>query len=73
MVIAENAAVANQTLQEANRAVFIHEDVLAIAIQRDDRIITPRGDTVLYPGDRVKLYLPERITPDVLDVFQGPE
>lgn len=70
VVIAENAAVADQTLQEANRAGFIHEDVLVIAIQRDDRIITPRGDTVLRPGDRVKLFSPDRIPQDALSVFQ---
>lgn len=73
VVVAEDAPVAGQTLQEANRAGHIHEDLLVIAIQRDDRIITPRGDTTLEPGDRVKIFSPERLPPTALDAFRGVE
>ncbi|WP_255196670.1 TrkA C-terminal domain-containing protein [Halorarius litoreus] len=73
VVIAEDAPVADQTLQEANRAGLIHEDLLVIAIQRGDRILTPRGNTVLKAGDRVKIFSPARIPPGALDTFQQSE
>lgn len=73
VVVAENAPLAGQTLQEANRAGLVHEDVLVVAIERDGRIRTPRGDTVLEAGDRVKIFSPERIPSETLDAFRSPK
>lgn len=73
VVVAEDAPLAGQTLQEANRTGLVHEDVLVVAIERDDRILTPRGDTVLEAGDRVKVFSPERIPSGTLDAFRSPE
>ena len=72
VVVAEDAPVAGQTLQEANRTGLIHEDVLVVAIERDDRILTPRGDTILTAGDRVKMFSPHRIPAETLDAFRVP-
>lgn len=71
ITVDEDAPVAGLTLQEANEAGDLDEDVLVVAIERDDTDgpITPRGDTTLAVGDLVTVYSATGATPEVTDVF----
>jgi trk system potassium uptake protein TrkA len=71
ITVDDDAPVAGLTLQEANEAGELDEDVLVVAIEREgaDGPITPRGNTTLEAGDLVTVYSATGATPDVTDVF----
>lgn len=58
VTIGENAPVAGLTLEEAVRADVIESRALVIAIERDDEIITPHGDTEIRPHDVLTVFSP---------------
>jgi len=55
MTVDGDAPVAGLSLKEAAREGVLDEETLVIAIERDDRVLTPRGETVLRPDDIVTL------------------
>jgi len=73
VTVEKDAPVAGRTLQEANREGLVHEDVLVVAIQRNGRVLSPRGDTELRAGDRVEVFSPGTVPTTALDVFHAGE
>lgn len=69
--VAENAPVAGKTLQEADDAGLLIQDMLVVAIERngEGEPITPRGSITIEAGDLVTVYSGEGATPEVTDVF----
>ncbi|MFC7165416.1 Lrp/AsnC family transcriptional regulator [Halospeciosus flavus] len=67
------APIAGQTLQEANKTGLVDEDVLVVAIERGETTITPRGDTRVQPGDRVRLFSPRGVPVSTLAAFEVDE
>mgnify|MGYP000577922232 CR=1 FL=1 len=67
----ENAPIAGKTLEEANDAGLLTEEVLIVAIERPstEDPITPRGGTLIESGDLVTVYSGEGATPEVTDIF----
>jgi DNA-binding Lrp family transcriptional regulator len=53
VTVGANAPVVGHSLGEASRDDIIDDDVLVIGIERDDRELTPKGDTVIRPDDIV--------------------
>ena len=71
IVVADEAPVAGETLAEADAAGHFPDELLVVAIERaeDGTIVTPRGGTVIHPGDTVTVFSAKGATPDVTDVF----
>lgn len=67
--VSEDAEIAGYTLREANEQGVIQSDVLVVSIERDDEILTPRGDSLVHPDDLVTVFCRAGITRETLDVF----
>lgn len=65
------APVAGKTVQEASEAGLIEADVLILTIERDDRTITPHGDTTFHGGDRVTVLTRTGVTDEDIRKFTG--
>lgn len=53
LTVDEASPIAGSTLAAANESGLLNDDLLVIAIERDDEIITPRGQTEIRPDDLV--------------------
>ncbi|MFB6146550.1 MAG: TrkA family potassium uptake protein [Halobacteriaceae archaeon] len=71
ITVTATAPIAEMTLEEANDAGFIGEDILIVAIERADHVVTPRGDTVIHEGDLVTVFSREGATEAVIEQFTG--
>lgn len=69
VTVTDGAPIAGRTLAAANAAGLLDEDVLVVAIEREDAVITPKGETAIEPGDVVTVFTPEGLTPDLMDIF----
>jgi trk system potassium uptake protein TrkA len=70
ITVAPEADVAGETLATAAERGLLPDDVLIVAIAREDGdLITPRGDTTIRAGDLLTVYAAEGATPAVTDVF----
>jgi len=64
-----DADVAGLTLSEANEGGVIQSDILVVSIERDDEMLTPRGDTTVRPDDLVTLFCRGGVTRETVEVF----
>ncbi len=71
LTIAENAAIAGLTLREANEDGLLGDEILVVAIERGESIITPKGHTTIQAGDLVTVFGRTGITDDFLGQFTG--
>lgn len=71
IAVARDADVLGCTLAEANETGLLPNDVLVVAVERDDGEppITPRGETTLREGDLVTVYSGHGADASVTDVF----
>jgi len=69
LTVAEDAPAANKTLQEVSDADLIGEDVLLVTIERDEEVLTPRGDSLMQPGDLATLFSRDGVPEGVIDAF----
>ncbi|AAG19636.1 MULTISPECIES: Lrp/AsnC family transcriptional regulator [Halobacterium] len=67
--VAADAEIAGHTLREANERGVIESDVLVVSIERDDEMLTPRGDTRVRPDDLVTVFCRGGISQETLSVF----
>lgn len=71
--VPDGAPIAGKTLQEANQNGLIDEDVLVISIERDDSMVTPRGDTEISTADLVTIFSRDNVSRTTLDAFNTGE
>ncbi len=71
LAISGDSPIANKTLKEAGTEGLIGDDILVIAIERDDSMLTPRGDTRIRPDDVVTVFSREGVSDDALEGFSG--
>lgn len=69
--VARHATIVGKTLSEADDDGTLPSESLVVGIERDDEVLTPKGDTEILPGDIVTLFLPEEASAAVLDAFSG--
>jgi Lrp/AsnC family leucine-responsive transcriptional regulator len=69
LTVAADAPVAGRTLREANKAGLIGADVLIVAIERENTILTPRGDTTIRPDDLTTIFSRDGVSDDLLSLF----
>ncbi|KXB05824.1 AsnC family transcriptional regulator [candidate division MSBL1 archaeon SCGC-AAA382C18] len=68
-----SAAVADKNLEEINNEGLITDDSLIVAIERENKTLTPRGNTQIIPGDIVTIFSSEGISEKNLKPFAGGE
>ena len=56
LTVSEQTEIAGLSLREANERGLLDSDVLVVSIERDDTILTPKGDTEILPGDLVTVF-----------------
>lgn len=71
ITVTENAPIAGKTLQEAAQSGDLTDDMLVVAIEREEESqpITPRGDTVIREGDLLTVYSGVGADPEITDIF----
>jgi trk system potassium uptake protein TrkA len=68
ILVTEKAPVVGKLLEELRLS---HRDVIVVAIVRDDKLIIPRGSTIIKDGDRAVIFaLTERIE-ETLSMFSA--
>lgn len=70
--VSEQALVAGRTIEEAVSDGLLSDDMLVVGIEREGNVLTPKGDTVIQPGDLITLFSRQALEPDTLEVF-GPQ
>lgn len=69
VTVQADAPIVDQTLEEAVQEGLLDGDSLVIAIERDDRVLTPHGTTAIRRDDIVTVLCPGGETDGVLDAF----
>lgn len=54
--VSEGTRIANLSIEEAVEANLLTDDMLVVGIERDGEILTPKGETVVQPGDVVSVF-----------------
>lgn len=73
ITVTENAPLAEKTLQEADSEGLLGEDVLIVAIDRGEEVITPRGSATLHAGDLATVFSKQGATSEVMRTFTGED
>ncbi|MFB6269239.1 MAG: winged helix-turn-helix transcriptional regulator [Halobacterium sp.] len=73
LTVTDDAPVAGLTLAEAKQRGLLGDDVLVVAIERADEVVSANGGTEIRPGDLVSVFSPEGVGEDTLDGFGGAE
>lgn len=73
VTVREDAPIAGLTVEDAAKQEVIEEQTLVIAIERDDTVITPHGETELRPNDVVTIFSPSDSVEPTLQGFHEPE
>ena len=67
--VSEGADIANMTIEGAVGDGLLAEEVLVVGVERDGEVLTPKGETVVRPGDVVSLFSKSPLGTDALEVF----
>ena len=67
--VSEGAKIANSSIEQAVSNGLLADEVLVVGIERDGDVLTPRGETVIQPGDVVSLFSKSSLEKDSLEVF----
>ncbi|WP_135821890.1 Lrp/AsnC family transcriptional regulator [Halostella litorea] len=71
VTVRRDAPVVGRTLEAAVRDGVLDDDSLVIAIERDDRVLTPHGTTEIRPDDIVTVLSRSGNTDRVIEAFAG--
>ncbi|HIC96235.1 TPA: TrkA family potassium uptake protein [Candidatus Bipolaricaulota bacterium] len=69
--ITERSPLVGKSLRESGRAGLIPQYTLIVAIERDDRLIIPFGETVIEAGDLITVFSGERANDELVKRFTG--
>jgi trk system potassium uptake protein TrkA len=71
ITVKAEAPIAGKTLTEAGKSGILSEDVLIVAIEREDvdKPLTPRGNTKIEAGDLLTVYSASGADPELTDIF----
>ena len=69
LTVSTDANIAGLTLSNANKTGVLHPDVLVVSIERDDTILTPRGDTTVQSDDLVTVFCRGGLDEETLNAF----
>ena len=69
VTVSKDAPIVNTTLREANEQSLLGNEVLVIAIERGEEMITPKGDTVIRSGDLISVFARDGVPESTLESF----
>lgn len=69
--VAPGAKVDGTTLSEANERGYVDPEVLVVSVERDEEILTPRGDTEIRADDLVTLFARGDLPEETIEAFGG--
>lgn len=67
----KGSEIVGMSLLEADERGLFGDDVLIVAVQRGQSVITPSGETTIQPGDLVTVFSKRGFVPDVMELFTG--
>lgn len=67
--VAADSEIAGLSLSEANKEGLLSADTLVISIEREDTILTPRGDSIIQPDDLITLFCRGGLDEETLSQF----
>ncbi|WP_222920045.1 Lrp/AsnC family transcriptional regulator [Natrinema sp. SYSU A 869] len=73
VTVDRDAPAAGMSIQEAARCDALTDDTLVIAIERDDTVLTPHGDTEIRPDDIVTLFSRGGVTEETIANFNSSQ
>ncbi len=73
ITVHEDAPITGHTLKEATQEGIIEDHTLVIAIERDDGVITPKGNTEIRPQDVVTVFSPSGPSNSMLNGFRSSD
>lgn len=73
VTVDEDARIAGMNLQEASRREVLDDDALVVAIERDDAVLTPHGDTVVRPDDIITLFSRNGVAEETIAAFRADD
>lgn len=71
LTIVSSSPAVGLTLKEIVEEGILEEDALVVAIERGNRIITPKGETTLEAGDVITVFSREGIESETIRTFTG--
>ena len=71
ITVTDEAPIAGKTLNEAAQSGLLTDEMLVVAIERDenDHPITPRGETTIQVGDLLTVYSGVGADPEIMEIF----
>lgn len=69
LTVSADAPITGQTLAEANDVGLLTDQVLVVAIERGDSIITPKGNTEIRAGDLVSIFARDGVDEEIATAF----
>ncbi|GAB7011446.1 potassium channel family protein [Halorubrum trueperi] len=71
ITVTDEAPIAGKTLKEAAQSGLLTDEMLVVAIERDenDHPITPRGETTIQAGDLLTVYSGVGADPEITAIF----
>lgn len=67
--VSEGATIANMTIEQAVDEGLLADEMLVVGIERDGDVLTPKGKTVIQPGDVIALFSKAPLKKDSLEAF----
>ncbi|EMA09174.1 Lrp/AsnC family transcriptional regulator [Haloarcula marismortui] len=64
-----DAPIVDTTLREANEKSLLGDEILVIAIEREDEMLTPKGDTEIRAGDLISVFARDGVPEKTLETF----
>lgn len=71
ITVNKNSPVTNKSLKEIKDKDLIGDEVLIIAIERENKVITPKGDTKIKPNDIITILSPKGVSNTDIEVFKN--
>lgn len=73
ITVAADSPIAGRTLASANDADVLPDGVLVVAVERDQSLLLPQGDTTIEAGDLVTVLSKQGFSSPVVEVFAGEQ
>ncbi|WP_158055774.1 potassium channel family protein [Halorussus halophilus] len=73
ITVKSESDIAGQTLASANETGVFPDGVLVVAIERDQSVVLPQGDTTVEAGDLVTVFSKRGFAPSIIEVFTGEQ
>lgn len=67
--VSEGATIADMTIEQAVDEGLLADEMLVVGIERDGDVLTPKGKTVIQPGDVIALFSKAPLKKDSLEAF----